>query len=161
MLNRLLRPEYPYLVFKFRVEIDGIGVGGFTEVSGIEAKIELNEEVKEGGMHIRRFPTGVKYNDLVLKRGLASSDYLWNWFQDVASAKVRKKTVAVTLMDKNRFDLWTWEFVEAFPVEWVGPALNSRVQGDSALAIEKIVLTHQGMKGYRNESILRHIWQPS
>ena len=39
----------PYLGFRFLVEIEGLIVGGFSEVSGLQAETEF-EEVREGGV---------------------------------------------------------------------------------------------------------------
>ena len=45
-----VRPLQPYLTFNFAVEIEGLLVGGFTEVSGLESEIEV-EEYREGGVN--------------------------------------------------------------------------------------------------------------
>ena len=44
----------PYRGFRFRMEIDGIAVAHFSEVSGIQAETET-EPYEEGGVNV---PTG-------------------------------------------------------------------------------------------------------
>jgi len=40
----------PYAAFRFRVEIEGLVVGGFTEVGGLEMEIDVTS-VREGGVN--------------------------------------------------------------------------------------------------------------
>ena len=40
----------PYMGFRFLVEIQGLIVAGFTEVTGLQAETEF-EEIKEGGVN--------------------------------------------------------------------------------------------------------------
>jgi phage tail-like protein len=45
-------------------------------------------------------------------------------------------------MTKDLTEMWRWNFKEAFPVKWVGPAFH----GDqSAVAFESIELVHRGL----------------
>ncbi len=45
-----VRPLEPFVVFNFAVEIEGLLVGGFTEVSGLESRIETIDH-REGGVN--------------------------------------------------------------------------------------------------------------
>ncbi len=147
MPNGYSRPQDPYLIFKFKVVINEQQVASFSEISGIEAEIELKDELNQGGYSVLKFPTGVRYKNIILKRGLADSDYLWTWFMDATLGNVRKQDVTVTLIDAQGTEVWDWTFIEAFPVKWVGPNLKADSQGASALAIETLELTHQGLTG--------------
>lgn len=40
----------PYLNFRFLVEIHGLIVGGFSEVSGLQSETDI-EEIREGGVN--------------------------------------------------------------------------------------------------------------
>src|SRR5271163_262360 len=90
----------PYLGFNFAVEIDSLVVGGFSEISGLEAETEVHE-FREGGvnefMHKRAGPA--KYTNLVLKRGISDAAGLWSWYADVLQGNVQRKTVSIVLMD--------------------------------------------------------------
>ena len=107
----------PYFGFNFFVEIDDVIVGGFSEVSGLQAETEF-EEIREGGVndHIHKFPKITKYPNITLKRGITDSDVLWKWHQDVISGKIRRNGVYVVLLDAEGREKWRWNFIDAYPV---------------------------------------------
>ncbi len=134
----------PYFGFNFFVEVDDLIVGGFSEVSGLQAETEF-EEIREGGVndHIHKFPKITKHQNLVLKRGVTDSDVLWKWHQDVVDGKIRRKGVYLTLLDAEGRERWRWNFIDAYPVKWVGPDLKA---DGNAVAIETLELVHNGLK---------------
>ena len=92
----------PYLGFNFVVEIKGIQVAGFSEVSGLQVEIEV-QDYREGGLntYIHRLPGPARYpNNLVLKRGLAN-DLLWLWHQDVVNGLIERKNGSIILIDRS------------------------------------------------------------
>ena len=64
----------PYMSFRFKILIDGIIEGGFTEVSGLQATTQV-EDFIEGGVntYVRKLPKETTFENLVLKKGLADS----------------------------------------------------------------------------------------
>jgi len=66
----------PYLSLNFLVEIEGLLVGGFQEVTGLQVETEV-EDYREGGVNDfeLKFATLTTYPNLVLERGLAESDH--------------------------------------------------------------------------------------
>ncbi len=154
----------PYPAFNFLVEIEGLLVGGFSEVQGLECEIEY-EEVEEGGYGTHKVPVGSKYPNLVLKHGLTDIDGLWGWFHDVqqnrpglynaAKQKIKqalfgdgpkqgayRRNGTIYLLDGRRFPAAWWDFKEAFPVKWTGPDLQT---DRGAIAFESVELAHQGL----------------
>jgi phage tail-like protein len=79
---------------------------------------------------------------LVLKHGLTDSDILWNWHQDVASGNILRKNGSIMLLDSAGEEQWRWNFVDAYPVRWVGPDLRA---GSAEVAIETLELVHRGL----------------
>lgn len=136
----------PYQGFRFRVEIEGLVVGGFSEISGLQIETEV-EEVQEGGVndHLHRLPKETKYPNLILKRGLLDSDTLWKWHQDVTVGKISRKTVYVILLSQDCEDAWRLSFERAYPVKWVGGELKA---DSSSVAFETIELAHDGFKRF-------------
>ncbi len=136
----------PYLGFRFRIEIDGIIVGGFYEASGLQAETQV-EEFREGGVnnYIHRLPKETRYPNLVLKRGLMDSDALWNWHQDVVQGVVSRKTIHLILLDNQGKDSWRWTFEQAYPIKWSGTEFKADA---ASLAFETIELAHNGFKKY-------------
>lgn len=136
--------EYPYLSFKFHVEIDGLIVAGFSEVSGLQVEIET-EDYREGGVNdfVRKMPKVAKSPNLILKRGITDSDILWKWHQETVNGNVERKNGRIILMDYQGNEKWRWTFEEAFPVRWAGP--DFRADG-STVAVESLELVHHGIK---------------
>jgi phage tail-like protein len=136
----------PFLAFRFRVEIDGIPVSGFNEVTGLSIETDVLK-FREGGfnLHERQLAGPSKFStNLVLKKGLASAEDLWTWYRDVMEARIIRRHVAIVLMragggDEKR----RWVFQQACPVKWVGPEFRA---GQAEIAFESIELIHQGLK---------------
>jgi phage tail-like protein len=137
----LLRID-PLTNYKFLVEIDGLVVGGFTEITGLQAEMDI-EEYQEGGMnsYAHKLPKASKFPNLILKRGLTYSDTLWKWYQDAASGQVKRKSGSVLLLDYSGSESWRWNFYQAYPVKWKGPELHS---DNGGVAFETIELAHNG-----------------
>lgn len=133
----------PYLSFQFVVEVKGLTVGGFSEVSGLELEMEL-EQFREGGLHQHdhqlvgptKFPSRI-----VLKRGMTDK-VLWSWHQRVAQGRVERKRLAIILQDSTKKELRRWTFHEAAPVKWVGPQLRA---ANAEVAVESLELVHNGL----------------
>lgn len=112
---------YPPVGFYFKVNVIGISgknEGSFQEVSGLNAKIGV-EEVKEGGENrfVHRLPTYPKYDNLVLKRGMLLGSPLVKWVQGALEQfSFSPKTVVINLMDENASPLASWKVINAYPV---------------------------------------------
>ncbi len=132
----------PYMGCNFLVEVDGIAVAGFRECSGLSAEVEV-ETYKEGGVDYteHKVPKGVKFNNLVLKKGMTDSPFLWMWFADVVNGKVERRDVNVVLRGPDGAEVKRWSFIGAYPVKWTGPELNAE---SSAVALESIEFVHKG-----------------
>ncbi|WP_224754069.1 phage tail protein [Paenibacillus terricola] len=129
--------------FRFRVEIDGLVVGGFSEVTGLQLETEV-ETYREGGANAfaYKLPKTTSSPNLVLKRGMTYSDLLWRWYRGVVGGSIERRSGSVILLDEDGWEAWRWNFVGAYPVKWIGPELR----GDqSQLAFETIELAHHGL----------------
>src|SRR5947209_3616889 len=60
--------------------IGDVAVGGFTECTGLEMSLKI-EEYNEGGRNggALRFPTRVSWSNITLKTGLGLPSALWDW----------------------------------------------------------------------------------
>jgi phage tail-like protein len=130
--------------FRFAVELDGMLVAGFSEVQGLESQLEY-EEIREGGVngYVHRLPKGVRNSSILLRRGLSSSQELWNWYAQASQGTVTRKSGSIILYKENGAELCRWNFFEAYPVKWSGPSLNA---ASSEVAIETVELVHNGVK---------------
>ena len=134
----------PYSSFRFLVEIDGLVVAGFSEVSGLEADTQV-EDYREGGVndYVHKIPKETTYPNIILKRGITDSDVLWKWHQDVVSGKIERRSGYIVLLDSEGNETWRWNFIDAYPAKWTGPDLRAE---SSAVALESIELVHNGIK---------------
>jgi phage tail-like protein len=134
----------PYSGCNFLVEIDGLLVGGFREVRGLEANIQV-EEYAEGGEngYIHKLPGETRYPNLVLLRGLTDLDTMWGWFNDVSQGVIDRRNITLLVLDQQRIPAMWWNIKDALPIKWVGPEL--RANNDSEIATESIELIHRGI----------------
>lgn len=127
----------------FAVEIGKIQQALFSELSGLQAEVEVFP-YEEGGCNdfVHKLPGRTKFSNITLKRGVTSTDDLWQWFHNVVEGKVERKEVSVVLLDGAQRQVKRWNFSSAYPVKWVGPALKA---GENAISIETLELAHQGI----------------
>jgi phage tail-like protein len=134
----------PYMAFNFWVQLGGLVAGGFSEVSGLQAEIEV-ESYREGGLNwfVHRLAGPVRASpNLVLKRGLIDVDLLWPWYASVALGKIVPQNGTILLLDSERQPVKGWTFFLAYPVKWIGPQLRA---ASSTVAVETLELVHHGL----------------
>jgi phage tail-like protein len=133
----------PYQSFNFAVEIEGLLVGGFSEVSGLDSQVEV-EEYREGGVNgfVHKLPVRTSHSNLVLSHGLTSLDTLWNWYYNTTLGAIQRRNGTIMLLDSRQIPVMWWNFRNALPVRWSGPAFSAT--GDE-VAIESLELAHQGL----------------
>lgn len=136
----------PVLGFRFSVavEINGLVVAGFSEVSGLQSELEV-QEYREGGVNefTHKFAGPAKYpSNLILKKGIADSQGLWSWYGKVVQGTVERQTVTILLMNSQGDETRRWQLQKAYPVKWSGPDLKAAT---SEVAIEILELAHEGL----------------
>jgi phage tail-like protein len=140
--------ELPLLTYRFRVEITGLIAAGFTEVSGLEREIEV-EEYKEGGTdYVHKLPTGIKYPNIVLKTGTGDAALLRAWYEAVSKVVgighlplPKIPLIYIAVMDDAGEEKMRIMVKSAYPVKWTGPQLNAL---SSEVAIDTLELAHEG-----------------
>lgn len=139
---------------QFLFEVDGVEIGTFTEVSGLELDVGV-EELEEGGQNqfVHKLPGRITWPNLVLKRGMTKGDELFAWVQKSSGdgfagqgSKVERKSAAVTLVDDKGTRLRAWELDGAFPVRWRGPSFAAT---SNDLAAEELEIAHHGFRSAR------------
>lgn len=135
---------YPIAKYRYTVNIDGIGVAGFSEVTGYDASIEPTD-YREGNM---KAPTPIKvagirkYSNITLKWGVTGSMAMYNWISGSFEGPVERKTVAISLMNDSEEEVATWQIINAWPTKYTGPEFNAT---SSDVAIESLELAHEGL----------------
>ena len=134
---------YPHGKFRFKLEIDGLTAGGFSEVSGFDASIDAIE-YREGDQVQTplKVPGLKKYGNITLKQGLVDSDVLYKWMAAGIEGDVERKTITITLLDITGADAASWQVINAWPTKYTAPDFNAT---SSEVAVETLEIAHEGM----------------
>lgn len=134
---------YPHGRFRYKVEIDGLEAGGFSEVTGFDASIDVME-YREGDMvqTPMKIPGLKKYGNITLKQGLADSMVLYEWIAEGVNGAVQRKTITITLLDEEEAPAASWQIINAWPMKYTAPDFNAT---SSEVAIESLEIAHEGM----------------
>ena len=133
----------PYRAFNFLVEIDGLTVAAFSEVSGLESETAVIEYRAGGeGNTVRKLPGLTKYANIVLRRGVTQDAELWNWRKTVEQGTVERRNGSIVLLADDRTPVLRWNFFNGWISKWEGPALNAK---GNEVAIETIEIAHEGL----------------
>lgn len=133
----------PFKTFNFLIEVEGLVVGGFTNISGLGSKVEVRT-VREGGVNDKEYKlTGqITYTDLTLESGLTALDPMWLWYQSTLKGEIRRKNGSIYLLDNRGIPITWWNFLNAWPSEWEGPTFDS---SQNLVASQRFVLVHEGL----------------
>jgi phage tail-like protein len=135
----------------FLLEVDGVEIGMFQSVSGLQVSVQT-EELVEGGQNgfTRKLPSRMEWPNIVLSRGLIQSDNLFEWISKAsgegfaaAGNKLQRCTGAITALASDGTRLRAWNLANCFPVRWKGPEFN--VTSNDALS-EELEITHEGFR---------------
>jgi len=127
---------------RFQVLIDDAVIGAFAECSGLSVEYEIFEYAEGGEQRfIHKFRGGLKYPNLVLKRGVTYEDELVKWFFD-RSDREQRGNITLNLLGDDGEQVRSWSFASAFPVKWSGPSFNAK---STNVATETLEIAHQGM----------------
>jgi phage tail-like protein len=123
--------------------IADIALGGFSECSGLETTLDV-EEYREGGRNgeVLQFPTRVRWSKLTLKKGMGAGTDLWDWHYGFVVGQGRRRDGVIALMNELQLPSHIWYFRRGLPTRYSGPSLNAT---QSAVAIETIEIAHEGL----------------
>ena len=116
----------------------------FQKVSGLSSEVET-EPVREGGQNLytQRLPVGVRYNNLVLERGMVVGSPLNVEFNVAMTLfKFAASNVLVTLLNESKAPLAAWMFMKAYPVKWS----TSDLDAEPGLVIDTMELAYTRMQ---------------
>src|SRR5436309_3127727 len=106
--------------YSFQVEIDGVTLAQFKEVTGIASElqvIEHRENTKGGQLSISQLPGRQKNGTIGLKRGRTDDASLWKWHKQVVDGDIKgaRKNGSIVLYDYAHGELSRWNFVAGWP----------------------------------------------
>jgi phage tail-like protein len=133
----------------FLFEVDGVSIGSFAEVSGLEVKIDV-ATYHEGGEngYVHQLPGRMTWPHVILRRGVTNSDNLFAWVNKSSgsgfstnSNKLTRSSGAITVMGSDGSRLRSWNLTDVFAVRWTGPSFNA--ESNDPLN-EELELAHHG-----------------
>jgi len=136
---------------RFLFELDGVEVGVFREVQGLEVTIAV-EEVNEGGQNgfTHHLPGRMSWPNITFRRGVTESNALFEWLTRSSGEgfagsgnKLERSTGAVTAVDHQGKRLRSWTLLDVFPVRWEGPSFVAD-SGDPLQ--ESLEISHHGFR---------------
>lgn len=134
---------------RFLFEVDGVTIGSFGEVYGLEVHVAV-ATYAEGGENgfVHQLPGRMTWPNIILRRGITDSDALFDWVNKTSGAgfsansnKLKRSTGAITAMGEKGERLRSWELREVFAVRWSGPSFSA---SSGRVLSEEIELAHHG-----------------
>ncbi len=137
--------EDPLVGFHFAVDIQGVVKGYFTEVSGLGSETELIEQkaVNEKGKDVvMKVPGRLKWENIVLKRGITSSMDIWDWRKKIEDGNVddNRHDGSITMFDQKLNPVAIWNFYKAWPSKVTGPQPKA---DSNQIGIEEMTIVHE------------------
>jgi phage tail-like protein len=134
-------PAQPSCFFYVSIgENDDSGV--FSEISGIQAKIEVTP-FHEGGINnqVHQMPGKATVENITLKRGIVKGNEFFKWFSEVLNGNIKRKNITIRMNGPNGQLLYSWSLLNAFPCQW---STSNFSANSSEMAVESLVLAHEG-----------------
>ena len=135
----------PYRAYNFKLQIQGVTEGHFTECSGLGVRVHAIR-YREGGNNqvVHAIPGPVDYADITLRYGLTASTELWSWFLTAVQGRVQRKNVSILMLDSDGVtEMLRWDLINAWPAEWRGAPLDAMAH---EVAIESVVLVFETLQ---------------
>jgi phage tail-like protein len=134
----------PFRGFNFRVEIIGLTVASFSEVSGLTSDSD-SVDYREGTdpvNHVRKLLCMDKYVPIGCKRGMTPDDSLWRWKARLAAGANERYNGSIVLMNEAHRDVMRWNFENAFVSKIDVSGFKASA---NEVAIESMELVHEGL----------------
>jgi phage tail-like protein len=136
----------PLRNFRFRLEIDGITQGNFSEVTIGENTTDA-VDYREGTdpAHVRKLDGLTKYGNITLKWGVTQSTELHDWHKAIVAGQIQsnRKQVAIVVMDEAGTDKARFTVAEAWPMKYQPTALNGK---GNEVFVELLELVNEGIE---------------
>ena len=136
----------PLRNYRFRIEIDGISAGGFSEAF-IEPTTTEVIEYREGSdpAYVRKLPGLTKFGNITLKRGVSASLELFNWHLQVVRGELSdaRRNITIVVLDETGQDAARFRVTHAWPTKYDPGDLNAK---GNEVFIESLELANEGVE---------------
>ena len=143
--------NYPYRVFRYQVEIDGIARASFSEVSGMNLATAVVEYLEGDDLRNtpRKLPGLTTFGNITLRWGTTTDVDFLDWVHSVAPNNeagpvglVRHDIVITLFDDAGGANGPVWSLINAWPVGYNIPDLSGL---GNEVAIESLEICHEGI----------------
>ncbi len=134
---------WPLPKFYFSVEIDGIATISFQEVSGLNSETQVIEyrHGNSPSFYPIKMPGLGKVGNVTLRKGIFAGDNtLWHWYSEIAMNTIRRRNVAIKLLDETAKPTMVWLLHNAWPTKLTSTDLKS---DGNEVAIETLELAYE------------------
>jgi phage tail-like protein len=134
----------PFRSFNFRVEIDRVTVGSFSECSGLTADGDAVDYREGTDMrnNVRKLVGLRKFSNITLKRGYTTNGELWAWYTNILNGLSDRRNGSIIMMDETHKDVMRWNFENAWINKIEAPAFKAT---GNEVAMESVDLVHEGI----------------
>jgi phage tail-like protein len=139
------RKDDPYRSFNFRVIVDDVSIGEFSEVRGLTAEGDAIE-VANSQSTVRKLVGLHKYTNITLKRGYTRDQSLWSWHREGQS---HRRNITVELINEAQQPRKRWHLVNAWVNKIEGPSLKA---GGNEITVETLEIAHEGLTTESNKN---------
>lgn len=140
--------EAQFSTTNYTVEIDGITIAAFTEVSGVSIECKpvevVHSDLPNGSTGLLAYPGVVNYGDITLKMGkIVDGSEFYDWLQQVVDNDFRKALRNGSIVQLphgqpiGQFNGDRWDFINAWPTKW---EIATSGAGQTAVVIETLTL---------------------
>lgn len=134
--------------YNFQVEIDGVTIAQFKEVSGLSVEIKVieHEELTPGGKPVlKKIPGPKKWGDVTLKRGLTDDPGWWAWINEVHSGNIDggRRNGSIVLYDYALGEQQRFNFLNGWPSK---VSIGGLKAGGSEVVVEECTIVHEGLE---------------
>jgi phage tail-like protein len=135
----------PYRRYNFKLVIQGVTEGHFTECSGLEVNVGVIKYREAGNNQIVHvMPGQVSYGDVTLRYGLTQSRELWDWVMTSAQGRPDRRNVSILMLDsEGTREVLRWDLINCWPSVWRGAPLDAISQ---EVAIESLTLVFESIE---------------
>jgi len=135
----------PLVGFHFAVDIGGVIKGYFTECSGLGSETEVitqNVTSENGQEVVLQVPGRLKWESIVLKRGITASMDFWDWRKQVEDGNVdtARRDGSIIMYDSKLTPKARWDFERAWPSKISGPQPKA---DSNEIGLEEITISHE------------------
>ena len=138
------------LSYTFSLEIDGVTLASFREVTGLSIgrqPVEYWENTSDGKPIIRKSPGRLQLSDITLRRGITTETALWDWWAQVEAGQMDlgegRRNGSIVLYDLIAGEAMRFNFTNG----WISRISVSGLEaGSNTPLVEECVISHEALE---------------